>query len=233
MAVFYESEPSMMRTLLSLPLFQGLTRQELIEIIEKTKLEFVHVADAPVLRQGDHHTHVVHVLGGRVVRTLRHGALTFSETLSTPALLEPCSLFGRDDTLRASYAVNGPADLLLIDKRYLYTLFNRYVVVQINILNLLSTRAQRLSQRLLPTPCTGIEERLLRLADDLGEQEGSERRLDVSRVQLADMLGVSRRAMSAVIADMQRRRLLRVEYGAIIFLPAATATGAATDIVMN
>lgn len=230
MAISPESEPSMMRTLLSLPLFQGLARQEFIELIEKTRLEFLHVADASILRQGDHHTQVVYVLSGQLVRTVQHGVLTFSETLSVPALLEPYSLFGRDDTLHASYSVNGPADLLVIDKRYLYTVFNRYAVVQINILNLLSASAQHLSRKLLPAAGTRIEDRLLHLVDDLSEQEGSERRLAVNRVQLATLLGVSRRAMSEVIADMQRRGLLRIEYGALVFLPA---DGAESVIIQN
>ena len=207
----------MMTQLLSLSLFQGLTREKLMLLLEKVKLDFRHVSHYCVLRQGDLHDSVVFVLRGTVRREVELGACRFTEELTTPTLLEMCSLFGRDTSLRASYYIDGEGDLLVFEKQYLYTVFNRFEIIQLNILNILSARSQRMEERLRRPVAPTLEGKVMQLVENFSDQPGGEKHLFVNREDLADMLDVNRRALSQAIVGMERKGLLRIAYSELIF----------------
>ena len=142
-------QTSMMSTLLSMPIFQGLTMDELMKLLAQVRPDFLHFEDSTILRQGEHHTRLLYVLRGSVVREMSatQGRYSISEVIDEQTFIEISSLFGRDTALRASYRAQGEVTLLAFDKSYMFNVFGQFSIVQLNILNLYCACTQALSER--------------------------------------------------------------------------------------
>ena len=87
-------QTSMMSTLLSMPLFQGLTMDELMKVLAQVRPDFLHFKDSTILRQGEPHTRLLYVLRGSVVREMSatQGRYSISEVIDEQTFIEISSL---------------------------------------------------------------------------------------------------------------------------------------------
>ena len=206
-------DSSMTSTLLSLSLFQGLTKEELMDILSKTRIEFVGKENELVFRQGDKHEQVTFVINGTILRehTGTDGCYTFRETMAGD-IVEPASLFGRDTTFRASYRAAGSVTLMCFDKHNLFNVLNHFPIVQLNILNALCATIHTLQGKALIPSKRSIGNSFYRLMAQLSTHPDGEKTMDISRVELARLLGCSRRAMSDLMAKWDKQGLIRIGY---------------------
>lgn len=206
-------DSSMTSTLLSLSLFQGLTREELMDILTKTRLEFVNLKDSYVLRQGDRHEQVFFIISGNVVREYKdpEGRFTFCEPVCGD-IIEASSLFGRDTTLRASYRAEGNVTLMKFDKRYLFNVFNHFAIVQLNILNSLCASTQASEEKTFISSGKNIGTSLYQFVTGLSLYHEGAKTLEITRVDLADLLGCNRRAMSDLMTQWDERGIIVIGY---------------------
>ena len=211
---------SMMSTLLTLPLFQGLTLEQLVLLLEKAVPEFIYLTDEPILLHGERHNRILLILNGNVLRHYTHpqGGCSLRETMHEGDIIELTSLFGKSTQLKADYAAQGEVTLLAFDKRYLFTVFNRFDIIQMNLLNLCCARSQTLQDKLTSSVGGTLGERFCHLVDTLSDSPSGAKELTVSRVRLAELLGVSRRPMSAEISTWEEAGLVSSSY-AQIFIP--------------
>lgn len=213
-------ETPMMSTLLSIPLFQGLTMDELLRLLEQVKPDFPHYEDGDyIVRQGERHRQLLYVLSGTVVRehAVQSGSLRFTERLAAGHFIELTSLFGRDASLRASYRAEGDVALLAFDKEYMFNVFGRFSIVQLNLLNLICAQSQSAIDRLTaPLRGEGIMPQFCRFVTNLCESTWGEKQLDVTRVELARLLGCNSRRLSDEMAGWEARGLITIAYGRII-----------------
>lgn len=208
----------MMSTLLALPLFQGLTLEQLMRVLEKAVPEFIYLSDEPILLRGDRHKRILLILKGRISRrhTDAQGVCTLHETLREGEMIEFTSLFGKSTLVGADYYAEGEVTLLAFDKQYLFTVFNRFDIIQMNLLNLCCARTQALQAKLTAKVGDTVAERFLHLVDTLSDNPYGEKVLAVSRAALADLLGVSRRPMSTEIVKWEQAGLIRLYYAQIL-----------------
>lgn len=208
----------MTSTLLSLPLFQGLTMDQMMSILEKVRIDFVSPKDEDFLHRGERQEKILFILKGDVVREMTDpsGRCVLQEHLYAPSLIEFSALFGRDVIAKASYRANGEVTLLSFDKHYMFDIFNHFKVVQMNMLNLLCARIQTLQDKLLQDRGSTIAASFLRMVNSLSESSVGEKQLIVTRVDLADMIGCSRRHMSEEIVKWEEQGLIQIAYGRII-----------------
>ena len=218
----------MMSTLLSTPLFQGLTMDELMKILEQVRPDFIRVSDTYILHRGEQASRLVYILSGRVWRevTAADDSFRFAEIQDVGTYIELSTLFGRDTTLRADYLAEGEVTLLAFDKKYLFSVFNHFDIVQLNLLNLLNlfcAQTQAIYDRQMPSLKAGrpaIDDAMralfCRFIRTLSEHPWGEKRLDVTRVELARLLGCSRRRMSDEIGRWERQGLVTLAYSRII-----------------
>lgn len=220
----------MMSILLQLPLFQGLTLDHLLRVLEKVRPNFTHATDECFIKQGCHHDQMVYVLNGTVKREYKDksGRFTFCEELEGPRLIEPDTMFGRVADYAASYHAVGHASMLCLDKKCLFSIFNHFDVVQLNILNLLSAQSQMQSDK-VSCPISGIPIKdFYHLVWKHSLVPSGAKEIDCIRHVLAEMLGCSRRRLSDEIGQYEADGLLTTTYGGII-IPDLALFGAAVE----
>lgn len=207
----------MMSQLLSMPLFQGLTMDELMKLLEQVRPDFLHFEDAYIQRSGERHNRLLYILRGNVVRELSGpgGRFLFTEVLDESTFIEISSLFGRDTSLRASYRAVGEAVLLAFDKSYMFNVFGHFSIVQLNILNLYCAYSQSLLERQSMPIGDEIHTLFCHFIRSLCENPRGEKQLKMTRNDLALQLGCNRRRMSELIVSWQKAGLVDLSYSQI------------------
>lgn len=206
-----------MSSLLTLPLFQGLTKEQLMNLLEKAIPEFISVTDEPILRRGDRHDRILLILKGRVTRSYTGPSrCTLRELLCEGDIIEFTSLFGKSTRVLADYSAEGEVCLLAFDKRYMFTVFNRFDIIQLNMLNLYCAHAQALHSKLTAAVGNSLASRFCHLVDTLSDNSYGPKQLIVPRTRLAELFGCSRRPMSAQIVAWENAGLVKVAYGQIL-----------------
>lgn len=138
-------EITMYDTLLQLPLFQGLCKNDFTSILGKVKLHFrKYNADEIIVEQGEPCTELIFLLNGEISSQIVDEQKSYSlhETFGSPFVLEPYSLFGMHPNYIATYRARTDLNLVSIDKAFVLSELNNYEIFRLNYLNILSNRAQ-------------------------------------------------------------------------------------------
>ena len=136
-------ETTMYDTLLQLPLFQGLCKDDFTAIIEKVKFHFQHYKkNEIIIKQGEVCNHLTFLLNGEVTSITIDSlqGYTLTETFQGPYIIEPYSLFGMSTNYMATYQAHTDVQILTIEKSFVYTELNNYEIFRLNYLNILSSR---------------------------------------------------------------------------------------------
>ena len=192
--------------LLKLPLFQGLSRNDLTVILEKVKVEFRSFAPKEyIVKQGDACTELLFILDGNVNVCTKDSTYKFSlrEEIGPETLIEPYSLFGLRPNYNASYQAETLTNVLVMKKSYILPVLCRYDIFDLNYFNLLSSRAQVLQQKLWNTHIGSTLEKIvnflvLRCITPSGMKE-----LGVTMEDLAYLLNDTRINISRALNKLQ------------------------------
>ena len=138
-------ELTMYDKLLQLPLFQGMSKFDFTDILEKVKIHFnKYEPGSCLVRQDTPCNQLIFVLDGEVQiesndKTHKY---TLWENFKSPNVIEPYSLFGMRPYFTASYTAVTEVNTLNIDKSYILNELCRYEVFNLNYMNMLSNRSQ-------------------------------------------------------------------------------------------
>ena len=157
-------ETTMYDNLLLLPLFQGLSKNDMTTIIEKVKLDFQsYPKGETIIRQGAPCEKLCFLLNGelRVQTKDAIHAYALTEIIKEPMVIEPQSLFGMQTHYTASYQAHTQVSVLMIDKAFIFSDLNNYEIFRINYLNILSNRNQVSYQKLWNTHIGTINEKFV------------------------------------------------------------------------
>ena len=119
---------SMYDVLLQLPLFQGVSRVKMSEIIEKTRFHFLKYQDNEIIaRRGEECTHMKFIVSGSARAELKNinGKIRVTETLHAPNILYPNHLFGRNTTYPSEVTAKENCGIMQIDKQAFVTLIQQ------------------------------------------------------------------------------------------------------------
>ncbi len=144
----------MFETLLSLPLFQGLSRNDLTHILEKVSFNFRKLNPGDLIcEQGSLCESMLFLLDGQVcVKTTEtNRQYTLLETVETPGILQPEILFGLHPAFTHTFSAKSTLTLLEIPKGAILTELFEFEIFRLNFMNNLCSRAQ-LREKLLRTP---------------------------------------------------------------------------------
>ena len=200
-------EYSMYNTLLQLPLFQGMSKDELSEIIERVKFHFVKVNDKrPLFVQGEPCNKLAFLLGGTLLAETAApcGTFTFVEVHDTPMMIEPQSLFGQCPCYKASYTAQGEVALLTIDKQYIYDVLSSYEIFRINFFNQLSYREEQIYRRVWSIEPQSLEGRLAYFIRSLCSTPQGTKILRIKMEDLAQLMDDTRLNISNILNKWQR-----------------------------
>lgn len=209
-------------TLLSLPLFQGMSRTDFNSLLQKIRLDFVKFEDREIiLSQGERCRSFVFLLSGTVESSRKghNGAYTFTERIDAPCLIEPYSMFGLNGQYRRDYTAIGQCSMLMVDKQYVYTELGKYNICRMNLLNILSGRVQQLDGYIWSLDGMNLRERILRFIAGLSDYPYGEKRLQIKMNDLAVLMDTTRLNVSRELNAMQDDGLVVLKRSEIL-IPA-------------
>lgn len=205
-------------TLLQLPLFQGLGKNDITSILDKVRIHFSkRKAGDIVLRKGQVCRELVFLLNGKLMSETsdRDNLYTFYEEITAPSLLEPYSLFGWRTEYVANYITSSVCDFVSIEKSYLLSELSNYEIIRLNYLNILSNRVQNLSDRLWTNMTGSVEDRIVDFILLHSIIQTGEKRLKIKMDDLAKLLSSTRIRISRALNEMQDKRWITLHRGEI------------------
>lgn len=210
----------MYNTLLQLPLFQGMSRTELSEVVEKVKLHFLRIeAKKKIFSQGESCNKLVFLLSGELTSETHAPCGTFSlvETFDKPQMIEPYSLFGKRPSYKATYTAKSDVSLLTIDKQYIYGVLDKYEVFRMNLLNLLSNKAEQLHTHIWSISPQPLEGRLAHFVRSLCTTPHGPKTLRIKMDDLATLLDDTRLNISRVLNKWQQSGIIEMHRKEFVF----------------
>ena len=211
-----------MTQLHQLPLFLGIDRRNMQEIVAHTRFDFRKAqAGETVIGQGQPMTHLVILISGSIhaTRQADNHRYTITETLAAPALIHPEHLFGLHPHYPRTITAATPLHLVAISKEDVLRLTQQNLIIQLNLNNIIATLAQKARhQHWRPTPST-LAQRITRFIETRCTHPAGEKTIRITRQHLAEELHEDRRLITKTLDTMQSQGLLQATRG-IIHIPA-------------
>ena len=215
-------ELPMYDTLLSLPLFQGMSQTDFNSLLQKIRLDFVRYAQGDVIiGKGDHCRSLAFLINGTVEssRSGMDGRFTFMESIDSPSLIEPYSMFGRAGLYQRTYTAASACSFLMVDKQYIYTELGKYNICRMNLLNILSGRAQQLDNYIWSIDGQTLRGRIIRFIQGLSDIQNGAKRLNIKMNDLATVMDATRLNVSRELNSLEADGLISLRRKEIL-IPA-------------
>ena len=213
-------EDKMYHMLLRLPLFQGMSRADLLEVLGQVPFHFRKVeAGKVVYRQGERCSELTFLMNGTLVAETTSSAapFTFAEELGAYMVMEPQSLFGKTTCYKATYTAQGEVSLLSIDKREAYALLEAYEIFRINMLNMLCSKIERQHELLWSFAPHNLEGRLAQFVRSLCTSPTGTKVMRIKMEDLAGILDDTRLNVSRVLNKWSREGRVEMHRKEFIF----------------
>ena len=135
---------TMYETIMNLPLFKGLSHEQISAFLEKTNIQFSRYSDQDTIASASENvTELKCVISGTVKFIHKiNASLTITEIEKTNIILGADKLFGMDTKYRYEAVAVGPVSTMVFSKQQYQNLLNAKSIFLLNYLNFLSYRAQ-------------------------------------------------------------------------------------------
>ena len=209
---------SIFDTLLQLPLFQGMTLEDLTSIVEKTKIHFEKLKAGETIEQaGQWCNRFTFILKGEgeMITQSEDGLFAVIETFSAPYLIEPQSLYGLQTIYVSTTRAVSEVATVRIDKPTIARELFKYEIFRLNYQNVISGRAQSLQRRLWQAPAGSLRNRFIHFLLMHFERPSGRKVVKIKMEDLAQILNETRLNVSRVLNQMQDEGLLSLHRGGI------------------
>ena len=208
----------MYESLLCLPYFQGMSKDDITAILGKVTLEFKRYSDGDVIfSKGEKCDKFTILTQGTVsgISNSPDNSYTITESLCAPFTIEPYSIFGYDTKYRRDYIAKGDCTILSIDKHYIYGELSRHDIFTINLLNIISRKTQQIEERIWNYDSTALHGRIAQFIANLCETQKGEKHISIKMERLAALLCETRLNVSKALNEMQDTGHLTLHRGGI------------------
>lgn len=130
----------------TLPLFTGLTGEEISQIMGQTKFSFSkYEAGEYIKREGEPCANLTFIISGcaKAITYADDHGYAVEEVVRAPYVLQPERLFGLTQRYASSFVASDTCDTLSIDKNDIMRLTDEFVVFKINVISTISAVAQK------------------------------------------------------------------------------------------
>ena len=205
--------------LLQLPLFMGMARDDLQQIVAHTKFDFFkRPANANVIAEGDRCESVI---------IMTHGIISMEkwsddrgygvrETLKAPFILQLEHLFGLTQRYSATFTTLSPCNFMAISKREVMFLFEQFDVFRINYLNILAAKAQKAQSRIWHPALNDDRSRITDFLLSHCQHPAGPKEFTILMTRLATEINASRLDVSRALNKMQQEGLVELHRGRIV-----------------
>lgn len=203
---------SMFELLMNLPLFRGVSRSRIAEVVGSAKFHFLkYPKGETVVRAGEECTHLAFVISGSVRSEISNSSKRFSvsQTLKAPSAIAPDFLFGRTTRYPGTAVALTDCSILKISKVDYIRILNADQVFMFNFLNTLSVNAQKALDGILALTSGGLDERIAFWIIALTQPGSEDIELTCKTRDLCNLFSVQRNVFDAACHEMEQRNLIR------------------------
>ncbi len=204
--------------LLQFPLFQGMSRADLMEVVTHTKFGFSKVQHGKrIATEGEPCTHIFLLTNGTLQceTSSDDNACRVVEQVTAPFTVQPGQLFGLSQRYTSTFTALTPCNLITVDKQEVLLLLETQLVFRLNMLNQLAADAQRLAHRSWRSAPRDLRERIVRFFYSRCLYPAGAKTFYILMQQLARDLNDSRLDISRALNRMQSDGLLTLHRGRI------------------
>ncbi len=203
---------SMFELLMNLPLFRGVSRSRIAEVVGSAKFHFLkYPKGETVVRAGEECTHLAFVISGSVRSEISNSSKRFSvsQTLKAPSAIAPDFLFGRTTRYPGTVVALTDCSILKISKVDYIRILNADQVFMFNFLNTLSVNAQKALDGILALTSGGLDERIAFWIIALTQPGSEDIELTCKTRDLCNLFSVQRNVFDAACHEMEQRNLIK------------------------
>ncbi|RXE74260.1 Crp/Fnr family transcriptional regulator [Muribaculaceae bacterium Isolate-013 (NCI)] len=201
-----EKPGTMYETLLSMPLFKGVSADKISEIIGKYRFHFLKYHNGDVIVEaGEPCEKIRSVVSGCVRVTITNFDQRFrvSQTIAAPEVIAPDFFFGKTTSYPGTVTAKGDVGILELDKKdYLEIIISDRIFL-FNFLNLLSMNAQLSVEGVLALTSGSLEMRIAYWIIALTDRTGSDIVMECRQRDMYTVFGVQRQSLIAALTRMR------------------------------
>ncbi|MFW6249126.1 MAG: Crp/Fnr family transcriptional regulator [Bacteroidota bacterium] len=195
------------------PLFEGLNEQDIENIMHDIVFQVRSYTDANlVASRNEPCNFLLIVLEGTVKGEMldASGRILKIEDIKAVRPLAPAFIFGRKNKFPVDIMSIGDVKIMYIPKSSLLRLMSKSDVFLNNFLDVVSSRAQFLTERIYFLSFKTIKAKLSNYFLELSKKENPFV-LPHSHLHLAEMFGVTRPSLSRALADIQKEGVIKIQ----------------------
>lgn len=211
-----EKQTNMYDKLLQLPLFQGMSERDWSYVVGHTRFEFERVgSDTTIIREGDRCTDLCILIKGQLFgeSIADDHSYKVTETYHAPFILQPENLFGLTQRYSQSYTTDTSCEFLRLSKEETLKISDNFEVFRINLLNIITTYAQRHARRPWHVPPVTLRGKIIRFVSERCRIPAGRKLVVIKMEQLASMIGASRLNLSRELHAMEDEGLITLRRG--------------------
>lgn len=216
--------------LASLPLFMGMSQEELGAIMAQSRIDFKkYEAGKTIVKRGDPCGKLIIVNSGDILCQTRSddGAYGMEEVLSAPVMMQINGIFGRFQVYTHTVKALTPVSTLTFEKEEIQKLLASSLIFRLNLATILSTKLQKREQKLweqqyIPQGSTDAEKALDTLQHRIKEflrqrclTPIGTKTFFIKMTTLGTVLGKRRQEISIALNGMQAQGLVKLSRGKI------------------
>lgn len=204
--------------LLELPLFQGMSRNDLEQIVSETKFRQLSCTKGKTfVHEGDACSRLYFLVKGSVTTTCHADDKSYSitETLTAPNILQPERIFGLTQRFTRTFTAKSNCELICIGKKEIMLLSDKYEIFRLNLLNIICTQSQRSNRQLWKPKLKDIRHKIIRFIESRSLRPAGEKTITIKMERLAYEISESRLNVSRELNAMQSEGLISLKRGEI------------------
>ena len=205
-------------SLQSSPLFQGLTSDNLLQIIGQTKFTFRKIAAGDIIKkEGEQCNRLALVVNGpakSIAYADDHG-YSIEENVAAPYTLQPECMFGLQLHYTRTFIATTTCDIVEIDKDDLMRISDEFIIFRMNLVNYISALSQKTTRKLWHPIPADAHDRIVHFIKTHCSSPTGPKTMRIKMTRLAQETGLGRRAVSEILNTMQDENLLTFSRGII------------------
>ena len=206
---------------MQLPLFKGISADQLSTLLEKTCVEFVNFEDGQIIAAPDDPVVFLnYVMGGRarIEHLFKEVDLKIVETVGHGALLAPTHLFGLNTVFNVRISAIGKTSILRFTKDRFMDIIESDRIYLFNFLNYLSAAAQRREYFVLDLKEINLANVIKRMAKSITSPWCESLIVEGEAKKIADFCGMSLQEFNDWKNNQNQTGDLRVTDNGIIII---------------
>ena len=204
----------MFERLLQLPLFQGMTKKEIYDVISRVRLDFAnHQPGDEIVMQGDSCKNLIYIISGELSSEYRDPQSRFilTEKLGNIGVIEVYKMFGITPRYSRTYTFETNGITLTIDKNMLLNQLMVNYIVKINMLNTTCNKFHQALKLLRDFPENTVQEKITKFILSYSSVNKGEKELRIKMTDLADFIHETRLNVSKSLNQMQEEGLITLQ----------------------